>query len=64
MFSLCDNYKLSRWSLPKVLQPFGDNFMIMCFRCAASEMRHLIFRCYIIDECRDIICDVRVLHMH
>ena len=52
------------WTIPEVLQPFSGNFMITRFRHAASEARHLIFGRYIIDECRDIICDVTAPHVH
>ena len=50
----------SGWSLPKVLQLFSGHFVITC----TFEARHLIFRCYIIDEHCDIMCDVTVPHVH
>ena len=47
-----------------VLQPFLGNILRMCLRCAASEVQHLVFGCYVINECCDIICDITVPHMH
>ena len=54
----------SGWSLPDVLWLFSGNFMIMRFRRRTLEACHLIFRCYVIDEHCDIICDVMALHVH
>ena len=54
----------SVWSLPEVLQLFSGNFMITRFRRTTSEVCHLVFGRYVIDEHRDIICDVTALHVH
>ena len=54
----------SGWTIPEVLQLFSDNFLIMRFGRATSEVRHLTFGCYIINEHHDIICDVMAPHMH
>ena len=45
------------------LQPFLGNFMLMHFRCTTSEARHLIFGCYVVDECRDVMCDTCTGHV-
>ena len=52
------------WTIPEVLQLFSGNFVITCSGRTASKAHHLIFRCYIIDECHNIICDVTAPHMH
>ena len=51
-------------TIPEVLRPFSGNFQIMCLRCTASKAHHLVFGCYIINERRDVICEVTVLDMH
>ena len=43
-------------------QPFSGNFMITRFRCAVSEAHHLVYGCYIVDEHRDVICDITAPH--
>ena len=47
----------------RVSAAVSGNFVIMHFRFAASKARHFIFRCYIIDECHDIICDITAPHV-
>ena len=46
------------------LQPFEGIFQEMHFGRTASEVRHLICQCNIIQRCYDIICDVTALQMH
>ena len=46
-----------------ILWLFLDNIWWARFGCTTSEVRHLIFRCYIIKEHCDVICDVTALHM-
>ena len=48
----------------QVLQLFSGNFVITRFGCPASKAHHLIFRCYIINEHCDVICDIMAPHMH
>ena len=54
----------SRCTIPKVLWLFSGNFLITCLGCTAFKVRHLVFKCYIVSEHCDIICDVTVLHVH
>ena len=54
----------SRWTIPKVLQPFSGNFQITHPRCAMSEVFLLVFGCYIVNECRDVTYDITMPHVH
>ena len=58
------NHPATRVDHPEVLRLFSGNFLIMRFRRATSKVRHLTFGRYIVNECRDIICDVTALHVH
>ena len=46
------------------LLPFWGIFQEIRFGCAASEARHLVCQCNIIQQHYDIIHDVTVLHVH
>ena len=54
----------SRCTIPKVPRPFSGNFLKMRLRRATSEACHLVFGCYVINECHDVTCDVIVLHVY
>ena len=54
----------SGWTVSEVLQLFSGNFQITRPGRTASEACLLVFRHYIINECRDVIYDIMAPHVH